>query len=347
MNSYDEILDRMKKRFEELSGYPADEVSDIGIRLRVLAGEIYSLGKQAEGLQRQMFVSTASGTFLERHAKEFGMERLKGAKAKGRVMFQLDMPLEYELTIPKGVVCTNATGTLRFVTIEEKKIARGGNYALVLCEAEDSGKRYNVAPQSVTTIVTYFSVGISVTNSTAFTGGSDDENDESLRRRMGERMEKMPNGVNKAYYQALAESVEGVHSAQVDYANAKVTVYVAGRSAVAGSAVVRAVKELLDSKRAVGTTVNAVSASVKNIPITMTVKLKNGYTLDGVKANIEENLKNYLAEMTVGSGVTAAEIGAVIYRTDGVANYALTGFSDIAAAIGRLPVLGTLTVTEM
>ena len=43
METYEEILGRMQGTFEELAGYPADDASDIGIRLRVLAGEVYSL----------------------------------------------------------------------------------------------------------------------------------------------------------------------------------------------------------------------------------------------------------------------------------------------------------------
>ena len=43
METYEEILGRMQGTFEELAGYPADDASDIGIRLRVLAGEVSSL----------------------------------------------------------------------------------------------------------------------------------------------------------------------------------------------------------------------------------------------------------------------------------------------------------------
>ena len=43
MESYEEILERMKNKFTELSGSNVNDDSDIGIRMKVLAGEIFSL----------------------------------------------------------------------------------------------------------------------------------------------------------------------------------------------------------------------------------------------------------------------------------------------------------------
>ncbi len=40
--TYESILSRMQDRFQELAGFPADDASDIGIRLKVLAGELFS-----------------------------------------------------------------------------------------------------------------------------------------------------------------------------------------------------------------------------------------------------------------------------------------------------------------
>ena len=42
MESYEEILERMKNKFTELSGSNVNDDSDIGIRMKVLAGEIFS-----------------------------------------------------------------------------------------------------------------------------------------------------------------------------------------------------------------------------------------------------------------------------------------------------------------
>ena len=57
METYNEILERMKENFLELSGFLPDDASDLGIRLRVLAGEIFSLNNNVQWLKNQMFAN--------------------------------------------------------------------------------------------------------------------------------------------------------------------------------------------------------------------------------------------------------------------------------------------------
>ena len=68
MRTYEEILNSMKEKYENLTGSVVCEESDIGIRMRVLGGEIYSALQNAEWLKRQMFPDTAEGDYLEEHA---------------------------------------------------------------------------------------------------------------------------------------------------------------------------------------------------------------------------------------------------------------------------------------
>ena len=65
METYDAILARMKEKFQELSGFSADDASDVGIRMKVLAGEVFSLWNGLEWLKRQAFPATAMGEYLE------------------------------------------------------------------------------------------------------------------------------------------------------------------------------------------------------------------------------------------------------------------------------------------
>lgn len=61
MESYEEILQRMEDAYEQESGHRAEDVSDTGLRLKVLAGELYRLRAQVAWLERQAFPQTASG----------------------------------------------------------------------------------------------------------------------------------------------------------------------------------------------------------------------------------------------------------------------------------------------
>lgn len=66
------------------AGYPADDASDIGIRLRVLAGEVYSLTAAMDWLEQQFFAQTAQGEQLDLRAREHGIQRRPGAGGYGR-----------------------------------------------------------------------------------------------------------------------------------------------------------------------------------------------------------------------------------------------------------------------
>ena len=50
----------MQQRYEELTGIPADEASDIGIRLRILAEQLELLYQQLEEEKKQAFAQTAT-----------------------------------------------------------------------------------------------------------------------------------------------------------------------------------------------------------------------------------------------------------------------------------------------
>ena len=64
MESYEQLVGRMYRRFEELAGYSPDDASDLGIRMKVLAGEVYSALATLEYLKGQLSLATASGDSL-------------------------------------------------------------------------------------------------------------------------------------------------------------------------------------------------------------------------------------------------------------------------------------------
>ncbi len=60
MESYRDILERMRARYIEESGNRPEDVSDIGIRLRVMAGEVYRLQART-GFGRRPFLRRPAG----------------------------------------------------------------------------------------------------------------------------------------------------------------------------------------------------------------------------------------------------------------------------------------------
>ena len=60
----------MKRRYQEECGFEIDEASDVAIRLRVLAGEIYNMQTTLEWTKRQFFPETAAGEYLDHLARQ-------------------------------------------------------------------------------------------------------------------------------------------------------------------------------------------------------------------------------------------------------------------------------------
>ena len=136
MATFDEIYARMKAKYIEESGSEFLETSDIAIRLRVLAGEIYNAQTSLEWLKKQMFVNTASGENLDYLASERGLKRKEATKAKGEIMFMIPEAVDHKITIPKGaVVSTNDKTPIRFCTTETEEIGIGGTF---VSDADDT-----------------------------------------------------------------------------------------------------------------------------------------------------------------------------------------------------------------
>lgn len=348
--TYEGILSRMSGKFEELAGYEADRASDIGIRLRVLAGEIYSMTSEIEWLRKQMFPDTATGAQLDLHGTQRGLSRRRGRKADGLLVFRLDMPLEFDLVIPIGTVCTVEDGSLNYVTTEEAEIYSGDTFAWVACEAENSGEKYNIAADRVKTIVTYFSVGIRINNASSFIGGTDDEDDDSFRKRIFESYRSVPNGADAEYFRQTAESVEGVQSASV-YASTDtaglVFVVIGGRGAIPSDDVKNAAAALLAEKAPLGITVSTQKTGTIPVNVSVNISVRSGYDINEVKSDVESVIRKFFLDMSVGEDFRAAALGSAVIKVDGVTNYSFSGTSDTSVSAASMAVLGTLTVGSL
>ena len=347
--TYQAILTRMTDTFTQMAGFEPEQASDIALRMKVLAGEIYSLTAEIDWIRQQMFPHTATGPQLDFHAQQRGLTRRKGHKATGVVVFMLEMPLEYSFVVPAGTVCTTDDGSLNFVTVQDGTIEQGSTMAWLSCEAEDSGIRYNVGHGEVKTIVTYLSVGIRINNASGFSGGTDDEDDESLRQRIFDSYRNIPTGANAAFYRQLAESVEGVQSASVS-ADANnlgyVLVVLGGRGAAPTTAVMNEATALLQQYTPLGITLQTQPTATHTVNTAVTLTVQDGFTAAEVISRTEENIRRFFLDMRVGETFYTAALGRAILATEGVANYALSSsMEDITVNASTMVVLGTLTVT--
>lgn len=207
------IYEEMRDAFAERAGFAPGESCDSAVRLYALAAQVQALLMQTDWVLDQSFPQTAQGKYLNYHAQTRGIGRMPALHAEGTLRFAAADKVTSELSVDKGAVCMTADG-VRFETTEDAVIKKGSVWADVPARAVEAGERGNVIAGMVT-VMSARPVGIvQCTNPTAFTGGCDDEDDESLRARILESYRRLPNGANAAYYEKEAMSFPGVAAAK-------------------------------------------------------------------------------------------------------------------------------------
>ncbi len=325
MKTYSEILLEMKEKYRELTGIAPADTSDIGVRLQVLAGEIYSAMVNAQWITRQMFPSTAEGEYLDYHAEERGLSRRQASFSVGEVIFSLSEAVTDNIVIPKGsVVSTKGEEPLLFETVEEGVIATGNTAVHIPIKAMHSGSKYNVSAGKITLMVTPVAGVESVTNPDPCTSGTDAESDEYLRERIEESLRFAPSGANCAYYKKIAMEIDGVQSAGVVpkvRGTGTVDVYVAGEGTQVSEETLSQVQDTLSELREVNTDVLVQPATPCYITMTLNIDVKDGYDFSLVKEECISALREYIISRGVGGNVLLTEAGERIYHIDGVKEY--------------------------
>lgn len=325
MDSYNDILKRMKDKYKELTSYDVPELSDIDIRMRVLAGEIYNDEVNLEFLKRQMFPNTASGEYLNYHAETRGISRKPALKAKGTVRFYVEDTSPDAVVIPANtIVSTGGENPVRFTTDSEVILEAGYHFVSANCTAQTAGARGNVGAEKIDTIITNI-VGVdSVKNLYAFTGGSDTESDDALRERIIATYKNVSNGTNIAYYKKLALSVDGVYSACVvprARGAGTVDINIVCENGTAPVSLVNRVETLIQEKREVNVDIDVSAAQVTRIDVGVYAELKSGYTLEEVRNNITSEINSFMKTLEVGDGIVEHRLSSVILNAEGLENF--------------------------
>ena len=349
--TYESILSRMQDRFQELAGFPADDASDIGIRLKVLAGELFSACTNLDWLKRQVFPQTAQGIQLDYHAQQRGIQRKSAVRSQGTLEFSREAAQLYDVTIPEGTVCAvSQEEGLRFVTTR-KGILKAGDFSVsVPAASEEGGAQANAAAETIKVLVTPPPGVTAVTNRDAFTGGADGESDEELRERVLESCRNIPNGTNSAFYREFALQYEGVYSAAVSpraRGTGTVDVYVASRGDVPGGEVITQIQNDLNALKEINVDVQVKGAEKVSVDIILYLVPKAGYDYSELKLLAEQALRDYMGGLSIGESVYMTRAAAVVYGVEGVEQCWPEPLlcHDVAVQSGQLAVAGTIGVS--
>lgn len=350
MRSVETIYGELLASFADRAGFTPEAGCDLAVRLWAAAAELQALEIQADWVLDQSFPQTAQGVYLDRHGSMRGLKRLGATRSGGVLRFSVETAPAMNITIQAGTVCMTAE-EVRVQTTEEVVLREGELYVDARAEAVEPGAGGNLVPGAVRFLTACPLAVTSVTNPNAFTGGADEESDESFRARILESYQRLPNGANTAWYESTAMNFPGVTAAKAigrEEGPGTVNVYVTGENGLPDEDLLADLQAELQEKREIAVTVKVLSPTTETVNVDVAVAPKEGADKDAVLESARQAITDFFSGRLLGRAVLLAELGNKLYDLEGVENYRFTApAADIPANSKVLPELGELVVTEM
>ncbi|MBO8169359.1 MAG: baseplate J/gp47 family protein [Thermoanaerobacteraceae bacterium] len=358
--TFEAILQRMLDALPD--DWDKSEGNPIYNALAPVAAELAQAAIWAQEVLRRGFAQTTFGQYLDLRAAEHGLTRKSATKATGQVTFTgtpgTVIPAETQVSTEGS----EAAPAIFFTTTEEVTIGEDGA-ATASIEAVETGASGNVAAGTITMLAQPVTGVTSVTNTSATTGGTDEETDESLLERFLQKVRQPGTSGNKADYINWALEVSGIGGAQViPLWNGPGTVKVVllgTDKKPASTEVVQAVQNYIaptsgtgEGKAPIGADVTVVAATPVEINISAIVVLTGTKTLQEVQATFEKALDDYLASIAFASDPTVryVKIGSLLLDTEGVQDYSNllvnNGTANVTIGLDEVAVRGTVTLNE-
>ena len=349
MKTAEEIYQALAEEFRGRTGLSAAGNADLAARFYAVAAQLYGLYAQADWTRRQCFPQSAQGDALDSHAQLRGLVRRQPVKAAGTVRFFAAGDRAVPAEIPAGTVCMTAEG-VRFFTTEEAVVAVEESQADVAVEAAEAGTAGNVGPGTVLYLAVA-PVGVTAcTNPAAMTGGQDGEDDEALRERVLATCRRLPNGANSAFYQQAALALDGVAAVKVLPRNrgvGTVDVVVTAPEGMPDDSLITRVQDYFDGVREIAVSVKALKPTAKTVDVAISLTAAEGQEFSALSQRVKAAAAGWFTGDKLGRPVLQAELTALVFALEGVANCAVTiDGGDTVGEGSTLPVLGTCTVTQ-
>lgn len=347
MRTVEEVYQEMLSDFQTRIGETVDNNCDLAVRLYAVAAQVSALETQAEWVKDQCFPQTAQGIYLDYHAQMRALTRQSAIRATGTLRFSVRVVTEEDLPIPIGTVCIS-TSEMHYETVEEAVLPAGELFVEIPARAMEPGAAGNTAAGSILTM-SVPPAGIShCTNFAAFTGGEDAESDESLRARILDSYQRLPNGANTAFYESQAMLHEGVVAAKaVGRARGvgTVNVYVATSAGMPDAALLQEIQTELAEKREIAVDVQVLEPEKQAVDVEVTLEVASGADKEAVRTAAEATVRGYFSGALLGKGVQLSQLYALLHGMENVNNYYINApAADLAAKTTVLPQLGTLQI---
>ena len=305
---FEEIYTHMAAEYKTLAGVEPEDAADVSIRLKVLAGELYTVLCAAESLKLNCFPQTAAGEALDLHAEERGLVRKDAVKSVGTLTFSRRTALSYAAEIPAGTVCavtTRITPPSGSESVTNDMPFTGG------ADKEDDGALR-------TRLLRCFY---------ALPNGS---NTETYRRAA-----LMTPGVKSVQVVPRANGVNTV------------AVYLYGDNGAVTDEVLGKVGETLEKLKEISVDVTVAAAVAVKKPVTVYVKPKDGCAFEDAKASCTAAITAYLNAFEVGEPFVTAGLIHAVMETGVAQNCTVpASVADFTPNAGEIVTAGAVNVLE-
>lgn len=343
---YTEIIERMKSDIEtNLDTGTLLSRSFLAYLAEAYGGAAHGLHGHLEWNYEQLFPDTADAENLARWASIWGISRKAAAYASGDVVFIGTNGV----SIPQGTVLKRADG-LKLSTTQSALVVSGTATVEVsaLAAGEDSNTDSGTSLTLETTISGLDSA-ISV-DADGISGGSDEEDDSSLRARLLERIKNPPHGGSAYDYESWALEVENVTRATVIPlwdGLGTVAVYImddnADTAPIPDTETVDAAQAYIDEERPVTADVTIMAPTAKTLDLTIALDPDTAT----VRAAVEANIKDLITrDAEPGGSILLSRIREAVSQAAGEAdNTVSVPSANFSTTTGEIAVYGEITWT--
>jgi len=301
------------------------------------------VGAYLDFIAKQAIIDTSESEFLERWASIWGIERKAATKSNG----MLPITGTNGAIIAAGTLLQRSDGVQFTVTANATIVDGTANLSI---HAVEPGSNSNTAPGSALTFIsTPAGVNSSGTLTSALTGGTDVESDESLLSRLLARIRRPPHGGNEEDYKQWALAIPGVTRAwvypkELGIGTVSVRFMMDGtyENGIPEPDDVKLVQAYIDAARPVTAEVFVVAP----IPDTLNFNIHlNLQDTSATRAAVEAELKDMVRrDAEPGGTIYLSRINEAISVADGEFDHTLISpAANVTHTTGHIAVFGAIT----
>lgn len=308
------------------------------------------------------FPAWSYGVFLDLIAKEVGIVRRSAAKASGYITVTgaegKRIPAGFKWSTPSIEGEENVEfETVSDFTIDDTKTAQ------VYVRCTQPGKIGNVPAASITLMVSPTGGIMEITNALAFTGGTEDEDDDSLRARINAKdiSSETSHVGNTSDYIRWAKEVPGVGDVIVipewegkGTGTVKLVIMDSNGDTANEEILTATYNHIMSPDRPEirlappDTILTVITATIKSLDISASIQLTGESAETSIKASFEARIKEYFTEAKEDGAIRMTRVGSILSETTGVRDYTnltLNGAAEnVTIASDEYPQLGTVTL---